>query len=99
MNPQLAERTGYSDEDAKAIKEAIRTLLRNDASSARPEGGMEVYKVYQWEHNSKNGEYSSAKVYCLRKVESTTDQPKRIENYNITLGKLHGLNCEVMDGE
>lgn len=99
MNPQLAERTGFSDEDAKAIKEAIRTLFRNDASSARPEGSMEVYKVYWWEHNSKNGQYSSAKVHRLLKVESAAEQPKSIEDYKITLGKLDGLNCEEIDGE
>ena len=99
MNPQLAEKTGFSDEDAKAIKEAIRTLFRNDASSARPEGSMEVYKVYWWEHNSKNGQYSSAKVHRLLKVESTSEQPKSFEDYKITLGELDGLNCEEIDGE
>ena len=99
LNPQLAERTGFSDKDAEAIKEAIQTLFRNDASSARPEGSMEVYKVYWWEHNSPNGQYSSAKVHRLLKVESTTDQPKSIEDYKITLGGLDGLNCEEIDGE
>ncbi len=99
MNPQLAIKTGFSDDDAKAIKEAIRTLFRNDASSARPEGSMEVYKVYWWEHNSPNGQYSSAKVHRLLKVEPTSDQPKSIDDYKITLGGLNGLNCEEIDGE
>lgn len=99
MNPQLAEKTGFSDKDAEAIKEAIRTLFRNDSSSARPEGSMEVYKVYWWEHNSPNGQYSSAKVHRLLKVESTCDQPKSIEDYKITLGRLDGLKCEEIDGE
>lgn len=99
MNPQLAEKTGFSDNDAEAIKKAIRTLFRNDASSARPEGSMEVYKVYWWEHNSKNGQYSSAKVHRLLKVEATAEQPKSIDDYKITLGGLDGLNCEEIDGE
>jgi len=99
MNPQLAEKTGFSDEDASSIKEAIRTLFRNDASSARPEGSMEVYKVYWWEHNNKNGQYSSAKVHRLLKVEAINEQPKSIEDYKITLGNLDGLNCEEIDGE
>ncbi|RJP46230.1 MAG: type I-C CRISPR-associated protein Cas7/Csd2 [Anaerolineaceae bacterium] len=99
MNPQLAEKTGFSDKDAEAIKEAIKTLFRNDASSARPEGSMEVYKVYWWEHNSKNGQYSSAKVHRLLKVEATSEQPKSIEDYKITRGDLDGLNCEEIDGE
>lgn len=99
MNPQLAEKTGFSDKDAEAIKEAIRTLFRNDASSARPEGSMEVYKVYWWEHNSPNGQYSSAKVHRLLKVEATSEQPKSIEDYKITLGELDGLKCGEIDGE
>ena len=99
MNPQLATKTGFSDEDAEAIKEALRTLFRNDASSARPEGSMEVYKLYWWEHNSPNGQYSSAKVHRLLKVEPSSDEPKSIDDYTITLASLDGLKCEEIDGE
>lgn len=99
MNPQLAEKTGFSESDAKAIKEAIRTLFRNDASSARPEGSMEVHKVYWWEHNNLNGQYSSAKVHRLLNVETMSEQPRNIKDYKITLGKLEGLDCEEIDGE
>ena len=42
INHQLAEKTGFSDEDAEKIKEALRTLFVNDSSSARPDGSMEV---------------------------------------------------------
>jgi len=63
MNPQLAERTGFSDEDAIVIKEVLPRIFENDASSARPEGSMEVLKVIWWEHNCKSGQYSSAKVH------------------------------------
>lgn len=99
MNPQLASKTGFSDEDAEAIKEALRTLFVNDASSARPEGSMAVHKVYWWEHNSPNGQYSSAKVHGLLKVEATIEEPRSIEDYKITRGDLDGLNCEEIDGE
>jgi len=99
MNPQLASKTGFSDEDAQAIKEALRTLFRNDASSARPDGSMEVYKVYWWEHNSYNGQYSSAKVHRLLDVKPAKDEPKTIADYSITLNTLPDLKCEVLDGE
>ena len=99
MNPQLAQQTGFSDKDAEAIKEALKTLFRNDASSARPEGSMEVYKVYWWAHNSPNGQYSSAKVHRLLNVKPKKDDLKSIEDYDITLGKLDKLECEVIDGE
>lgn len=101
MNPQLATKTGFSDEDAASIKDALRTLFVNDASSARPEGSMEVYKVYWWTHNSPNGQCSAAKVHRLLdvKVKPDVDEPKSIEDYDIVLKDLPGLACEVIDGE
>lgn len=99
MNPQLAEKTGFSEEDATAIKESLRTLFRNDASSARPEGSMEVYKLYWWEHNNKNGQYSSAKVHRLLKVEAKIEEPQSIDDYEISLDTLDGLACEEIGGE
>lgn len=99
MNPQLAYKTGFSDEDAHAVKEALRTLFRNDASSARPEGSMEVHKLYWWPHNNPNGQYSSAKVHRLLNVTADVEYPQSIDDYTIKLGKLDGLDCEVIDGE
>jgi CRISPR-associated protein Csd2 len=101
MNPQLATTTGFSDKDAEAIKEALITLFRNDASSARPEGSMEVYKVFWWLHTSSNGQYSSAKVHRLLdvKLKPGVEEPKAIGDYDIALGELPGLACEVLDGE
>ncbi len=63
MNPQLAVKTGFSDADAAAIKAVLPRLFENDASSARPEGSMEVLKVIWWEHNCPSGQCSSAKVH------------------------------------
>jgi len=99
INSQLATKTGFSDQDAEAVKEALKTLFRNDASSARPEGSMEVYKVYWWQHNSPNGQYSSAKVHRLLDVKPNKDDPKSIEDYEITVKELPGLACEAIDGE
>jgi CRISPR-associated protein Csd2 len=99
MNPQLATKTGFSDQDAEAIKAVLGTLFSNDASSARPEGSMEVHKVYWWKHNSPNGQYSSAKVHRLLDVKAGKGEPRSIEDYEITLKELPGLKCEVIDGE
>ncbi len=63
MNPQLAEKTGFSNDDAEAIKSVLPKLFENDESAARPAGSMEVVKVYWWKHNNKSGQYSSAKVH------------------------------------
>lgn len=100
MNPQLASKTGFSDEDAGAIKEALLNLFQNDASSARPEGSMEVHKLYWWKHNSKNGQYSSAKVHRSLEVLVKTEvtDPKDIKDYNIQIHTLNGLTPEILDG-
>ncbi len=68
MNPQLSERTGFSNEDAEALKDIFPKIFEGDASSARPEGSMAVMKVVWWEHNCKSGQYSSAKVHKTLKV-------------------------------
>ena len=92
MNPQLASKTGFNDADAEAIKQALIHLFANDASSARPEGSMEVYKVYWWKHNSKNGQYSSAKVHRSLTVEPIASEPKDISDYKIGMENLPGLS-------
>ena len=91
INVQLAEKTGFTNEDAEKVKEALRTLFVNDASSARPDGSMEVEKLFWWEHNSKIGQYSSAQVHRSVKVEKNTDNPRSIDDYSIELEQLDGL--------
>ncbi|HLR66987.1 MAG TPA: type I-C CRISPR-associated protein Cas7/Csd2 [Virgibacillus sp.] len=98
INTQLAEKTGFTEEDANRIKEALISLFENDASSARPEGSMEVQKVYWWEHNSKLGQYSSAKVHRSLKIEKKTDEPMAFEDYEVILNNLEGLSVEEIDG-
>lgn len=89
MNPQLAERTGFSDEDAEAIKRILPKLFENDESSARPAGSMEVLKVVWWPHNCKAGQYSSAKVH--RTLTVNADGTYELHN-------LDGLAPEIIDG-
>lgn len=100
INVQLAEKTGFSQEDAAVVKECLRTLFANDASAARPEGSMEVVKLFWWEHNCKEGQYSSAKVH--RSVHVTPKNPEGIptcvNDYEITLDELPGLVPEIIDG-
>ena len=99
INVQLAEKTGFSEEDAQTIRECLRTLFVNDASSARPDGSMEVVKLYWWQHNCASGQYSSAKVHrCLHvELKESVAQAHRVEDYNITCDTLNGLTPEVYD--
>lgn len=98
INHQLAEKTGFSNEDAQKIKEALCTLFVNDSSSARPDGSMEVCKVYWWEHNCPTGQYSSAKVHRLIKITAKTDDPKEFDDYDVEVNSLPGLALEEIEG-
>lgn len=100
INVQLAEKTGFSKEDGDCIKECLRTLFENDASSARPEGSLEVYKLYWWQHNCAIGQYPSAKVHRCVEIElkNGVDTPTSVNDYLITVEQLPGLPCEVIDG-
>jgi len=100
MNPQLATKTLFNDDDAQSIKEALRTLFVNDASSARPEGSMEVHKVFWWEQKPGAKQYSSAKVHrsLTVKVKEGVTEPKSIEDYDIKSAPLDGLKPSPEDG-
>lgn len=98
INTQLAEKTGFTEEDAEVIHQALCTLFENDASSARPDGSMEVIKVYWWKHNCKNGQYSSAKVHRSLKVTKKVDRPTSVNDYEIYVEALDGLACEEYNG-
>lgn len=89
MNPQLAEKTGFSDADAEAIKRVLPKLFENDESSARPAGSMEVLKVIWWRHGSKAGQYSSAKVHGTLTV---------CPDGSYELSSLEGLVPEEING-
>jgi len=89
MNPQLAERTGFSDADAATVKGILPKLFENDASSARPEGSMAVVKVIWWRHDCKAGQYSSYKVHHSLVVNA---------DGSYALANLPGLVPEEIDG-
>ena len=100
VNPQLAKATGFTAEDAESLKHALIHLFDNDASSARPEGSMEVCRVVWWEHSNPSGQYSSAKVHrslSVRPKPGVTD-PRDISDYVIDVAELDGLKPEVIDG-
>lgn len=100
INVQLAEKTGFTDDDADKIKEAIRTLFVNDCSSARPEGSMTLHKLFWWKHNCKIGQYSSKTVHDSLHIQckDTVEYPKSINDFVIECDELEGLKPEIVNG-
>jgi CRISPR-associated protein Csd2 len=90
MNPQLAERTGFTDHDSEAIKAVLPRLFENDSSSARPEGSMEVLEVAWCVHDSKAGKQSSAKVHRALAFDPTIGRFARPD--------LEGVDITVLSG-
>ena len=101
INPQLASKTGFSDEDVEVVKKSLIELFEDDASSARPDGSMEVINVYWWKHNNQTGQYSSAKVHNSLKVyrKDQDIEAKDVNDYVIELSSLEGLECNVIEGK
>lgn len=100
INPQLALKTGFTDEDAEKLKISIQKMFENDASSARPDGSMEVLKLYWWKHDNPSGQYSSAKVHRSISISKKHDvlEPKSIEDYQIKISPLENLETEIYEG-
>jgi len=100
INSQLASDetgTGFSDEDSEKLKQSLRTLFENDASSARPEGSMEVLKVIWWQHSCPSGDVSSAKVH--RSLQVTPDGIVNVDPVEFSKDeKAAKLVPEIIDG-
>lgn len=96
VNVQLAKKTGFSKEDANLLKEALATLFENDASSARPEGSMEVCRLYWWEHESETPRISSAKIHRSIHIEAKTDTPKSFDDYMVEVESIDGIVPEIV---
>lgn len=97
ISPNLAETTGFSQEDAKLIKEALRTLFENDQSAARPDGSMTVRDVYWFEHSNKLGNVSSARIYKLLSYNPET-KAFDLDTEKLDVYKDKGLSLDIIEG-
>lgn len=111
VNCFFAEKTGFTEEDVKDLKEALKTLFVNDASSARPEGSMSVKELFWFEHNSKLGKVSAAKIYELLKYNKEENMgmftkysdynirldEEKMKEYDIVYGKIEGDDNEKIE--
>lgn len=75
MFPELAKKTGFSDNDADKIKNAILTLMENDASGSRPSGSIALDRLFWWEHDERKRQKPSAKVFRSVRFYPTDSYP------------------------
>ena len=105
INPNFAEKTGFSNEDAEVIKEVLVSLFENDASSARPEGSMRVREVVWFTHSNKLGNVSSARVFDLIEFDKEKQDKDSYDDYRIHLNQeklaeyeAKGLKVDILEG-
>lgn len=85
INCQLAEKTGFTEEDSIKLKEALCTLFENDESSARPAGSCEVCSVYWWKHSEKTPKETSAFIQRSLHINPKIDTPRSFEDFEINI--------------
>lgn len=93
IHPQLAEKTGFTDEDADKLQLAIMRMFDGDESKARPAGSMELARLYWWRHSSRSGQYSPAVVQRSVHFEALDEWPYFVANET----HLPGLKPEIYD--
>ena len=94
ISAELAQRTGFSEEDAEALKNAIMTMFDGDESAARPAGSMAVEELYWFVHNSKLGQYPVKTVHNSVQVTPTNTAPFFKSEFNKT--DIPELTVEVL---
>lgn len=97
ISPTIAEKTGFTEEDAELIKQALVTLFENDQSAARPSGSMVIRNVYWFTHNNKIGNVSTSRIRRLLSYNADTDEFELNEN-KLKAYENKGLNLDIIEG-
>jgi len=70
VNPFLAEKTGFDEDDLGLLFEALERAFQFDQSAARPPGSMAARKLIIFEHDSQLGNAPSHELFdavCVRR--------------------------------
>lgn len=81
ISANLAEKTGFSDEDVEVLWNAVLNMFEDDHSAGR--GEMAVRKLIIFKHDSKHGNAQSHKLFDLVKINKKEGviSPKEYSDY------------------
>ena len=86
ISANLAQQTGFSEEDLTLFWEALRNMFDFDRSAAR--GLMSAQKFIVFKHDSVLGNAPANKLFDLVKVEKVCDgAPRSFSDYTVTIDK------------
>ena len=86
ISANLAQQTGFSEEDLELFWEALKNMFDVDRSAAR--GLMGAQKLTVVKHDSMLGNAPANKLFDLIKIEKTCDgAPRSFSDYRVTIDK------------
>ncbi len=90
ISANLAQQTGFSEEDLEVFWEALKNMFDVDRSAAR--GLMSAQKLIVFKHDSPLGNAPANKLFDLVKVEKKEEckgVPRSFGDYTVTIDKEH----------
>ena len=88
ISANLAQQTGFSEDDLNLLWDALRTMFDVDRSAAR--GLMSAQKLIVFKHDSVLGNAPANKLFDLVKVEKLcSGAPRSFKDYSITIDRDH----------
>ena len=86
VSANLAQQTGFSEEDLELFWDALKNMFDVDRSAAR--GLMSAQKLIVFKHDSVLGNAPANKLFDLVKVEKVCDgAPRSFSDYTVTIDK------------
>lgn len=93
ISANLAQQTGFSEEDLELFWDALKNMFDVDRSAAR--GLMSAQKLIVFKHDSVLGNAPANKLFDLVKIEKEYDgAPRSFSDYTVTIDKS-GLPANV----
>ena len=84
ISANLAQQTGFSEEDLQLFWEALKNMFDIDRSAAR--GLMSAQRLIVFRHNSPFGNAPANKLFDLVKISRTTANPPRsFSDYEVSI--------------
>lgn len=88
VSANLAQQTGFSEDDLNLLWDALRNMFDVDRSAAR--GLMSAQKLIVFKHDSVLGNAPANKLFDLVKVEKVcSGAPRSFKDYSITIDRDH----------
>lgn len=88
ISANLAQQTGFSEEDLTLFWEALKNMFDTDRSAAR--GLMSAQKLIVFKHDSALGNAPANKLFDLIKVEKICNaSPRSFSDYSVTIDRAH----------